>query len=97
MFIPDPGSSSKNLSILTPKKAKKWSKALKNMIRVVHPGSRIRMLTFSHPGSRIQGSKRHPIPDPGSGSATLAVHNVGYANQSNGYDLDLDSPSRCQE
>jgi hypothetical protein len=36
------------------------------MIRVVHPGSRIRMLTFSHPGSRIQGSKRHPIPDPGS-------------------------------
>jgi len=39
------------------------------MIRVVHPGSRIRILTFSHPGSRIQGSKRHPIPDPGS--ATL--------------------------
>ncbi len=54
--IPDPGSSSKNLRILTPKKAKKWflsSKALK----------------LSHPGSRIQGSKRHPIPDPGS--ATL--------------------------
>ncbi len=24
------------------------------MIRVVHPGSRIRMLTFSHPGSRGQ-------------------------------------------
>ncbi len=41
------------------------------MIRVVRPGSRIWMLTFSHPGSRIQGSKRHPIPDPGSGSATL--------------------------
>jgi hypothetical protein len=41
------------------------------MIRVVHPGSRILMLTFSHPGARIQGSKRHPIPDPGSGSATL--------------------------
>jgi hypothetical protein len=33
------------------------------------------MLTFSHPGSRIQGSKRHPIPDPGSGSATL-VKNI---------------------
>jgi hypothetical protein len=33
------------------------------MIRVVHPGSQIRMLTFSHPGFRIQGSKRHPIPD----------------------------------
>jgi hypothetical protein len=43
------------------------------MIRVVHPEfrTRIRMLTFSYPGSRIQGSKRHPIPDPGSGSATL--------------------------
>ncbi len=27
------------------------------MIRVVHPGSRILMLTFFHPGSRIQGSK----------------------------------------
>jgi hypothetical protein len=39
------------------------------MIRVVHPGSRIRMLTF-YP-SRIRGSKRNPIPDPGSGSATL--------------------------
>ena len=34
------------------------------MIRVVHPGSRIRILTFSYPGSRIQGSKRQPIPDP---------------------------------
>jgi hypothetical protein len=34
------------------------------MIRVVHPGSRIGLLTFSHPGSLIQGSKRHPIPDP---------------------------------
>jgi hypothetical protein len=43
------------------------------MIRVVHPGSRILMLTFSHPGSRIQGSKRYPIPDPGSGSATLQL------------------------
>ncbi len=34
------------------------------MIRVVHPGSRIWMLTSTHPGSRIQGSKRHRIPDP---------------------------------
>jgi hypothetical protein len=33
--------------------------------------SRIRILTF-YP-SRIQGSKRHPIPDPGSGSATLVI------------------------
>jgi hypothetical protein len=38
------------------------------MIRVVHPESRIRKLTFSHPGSRIPdpGVKKHPIPDPGS-------------------------------
>jgi hypothetical protein len=28
---------------------------------------------FSHPGSRIQGSKRHPIPIPGSGSATMNI------------------------
>jgi hypothetical protein len=64
--IPDPGSS-KNLSILNPKKAKKWFLSSKKY----DPGcsSRIRMLTFSHPGFRIQGSKRHPIPDPGS--ATL--------------------------
>jgi hypothetical protein len=41
------------------------------MIQLVHPGSRILMLTFFDPGSRIQGSKRYPIPDLGSGSATL--------------------------
>ncbi len=51
--IPDPGSSSKNLSILTLKKAKKkWFQSTKKY----EPGcsSRIRMLTFSHPGSRGQ-------------------------------------------
>jgi hypothetical protein len=44
------------------------------MIRVVHPGSRIRMLAFSHPGTRIRGQKgtQSRIPDSGSGSATLA-------------------------
>ncbi len=58
--IPDPGSSSKNLSILTPKKPKNWFLSSKNY----DPGcsSRIRMLTF-YP-SRIPGSKRHSIPDP---------------------------------
>jgi hypothetical protein len=35
---PNPGSASKNLSILTPKNG--------NMIRLVHSGSRIRILTF---------------------------------------------------
>ncbi len=69
--IPDSGSSSKNLSILIPKKAKKWFLSSKKYdlgcsSRIPDP-----LLTFSHPGSRIQGSKRHPIPDPGSGSATL--------------------------
>ncbi len=49
--IPDPGSASKNLSILTPKK---W-----------FPSSRKSGCWLSTiPGSRIQGSKRHRIPDP---------------------------------
>ncbi len=34
------------------------------MIRVVHPWSRIRMLTFSHPGSRGQKGTQSRIPDP---------------------------------
>ncbi len=34
------------------------------MIRVVHPGSRIRMLTLSHPGSRGQKGTQSRIPDP---------------------------------
>jgi hypothetical protein len=34
------------------------------MIRVVHPGSRILMLTFSHPGSRGQKGTQSRIPDP---------------------------------
>ncbi len=70
--IPDPNCLHPGSRILikefkyfNPKKSNKMvSKLLKNMIRVVHPGSRIRMLTFSHPGSRIQGVKKHPIPDP---------------------------------
>ena len=41
------------------------------MIRVVHPGSRILMLTFSHPGSRIPDPGVKKVPNPGSGSATL--------------------------
>jgi hypothetical protein len=34
------------------------------MIRVVNPGSRIRMLTFSHPGSRGQKGTQSRILDP---------------------------------
>ncbi len=42
------------------------------MIRVVLPGSRIRMLTLStRPGSRIPDPGVKKAPDPGSGSATL--------------------------
>ncbi len=35
------------------------------------PGSEIRDPEKTYSGSRIQGLKRHRIPDPGSGSATL--------------------------
>jgi hypothetical protein len=67
--IPDPGSSSKNLSILTPKKANKWFLSSKKY----DPGysSRIPDPDADFLPSRIPGSKRHPIPDPGSGSKTL--------------------------
>ncbi len=43
------------------------------MIRVVHPGSRILMLTFSH--SRIPDPGVKKVPNPGSGSATLSQKN----------------------
>ena len=66
--ITDPGSASKNLSILTPKK---WFLTLENMIRIVHPGSRIQMLTFYPSWIPDPGVKK--APDPGSGSATLNV------------------------
>jgi hypothetical protein len=35
-------------------------------------GSGIRKKPIPDPGTRIQGSKRYRIPDPESGSATLA-------------------------
>ncbi len=75
----DPGSASKNLDILTKKNG---FSALRNMIRVFHPGSGsgIWILTFNpspililYPRSQIQGSKRHRSPDPGSGLATLEI------------------------
>ncbi len=65
--IPDPGSASKNLSILTPKKPKKWFLSSRKYdpgcsSRISDPGSGCWLST--HPGSRIQGSKRHRIPAP---------------------------------
>ncbi len=65
--IPDPGYASKNLSILTPKKQKKWFLST----RKYDPGCSSRIpdpdadfLPIPDPRSRIQGSKRRRIPDP---------------------------------
>jgi hypothetical protein len=75
MFIPDPAFSHpgselspsrilKEFKYLNPKKANKWFLSTKKY----DPGCSSRIpdpdATFSRPGSRIQGSKRHPIPDP---------------------------------
>ncbi len=78
--ILDPGCALKNSSILTKKSG---FSALRNMIRVLHPGSgsRIWILTFYlsripilDPRSRIQGSKRHRIPDSGF---RIRIRNTG--------------------
>jgi hypothetical protein len=91
-WIPDPGSeffpsqildpwcALKNSSILTKRNG---VSALRNMIRVLHPGSgsRIGILTFylsripilDH-RCRIQGSKRHQFPDSGS---RIRIRNTG--------------------
>ncbi len=83
--ILDPGSASKNLSILTKKNC---FSALRNMIRIFHPGSgsRIRILTFYpsrililYPRSRIQGSKRHRSPDTVSRIQILNTWDFGFA------------------
>ncbi len=68
--IPDPGSASKNLGVLTPqKKTKKWF--LSSRKYDLGCSSRIRMLTF-YP-SRIPDPGVKRAPDPGSGFATLDV------------------------
>ncbi len=70
---PEPGSASKNLSIVSPKNC---FQALGNIIRDVHPGSGSWFLT--HPGSRIQRYKRHRIQihntDSGSDSESWPFH-----------------------
>jgi hypothetical protein len=73
MFIPDPiffhpGSRIriKEFKYFNPKNG---FQALGNMIRVVHPGFWIRILTF-YP-SRIPYPGIKKAPDPGSGFATL--------------------------
>ncbi len=81
----DPGSASKNLSILAQKNG---SSALRNTIRVFHPGSgsRIWILTFYlsripilDPRSPIQGSKTHRIPVPGSWIQIRNIVDFGFA------------------
>jgi hypothetical protein len=69
--IPDPGSTAKNLSILTQKKPKKWFLSS----RKYDPGcsSRIRMLTF-YP-SRIPDPGIKKAPDPGS---RIRIRNIGF-------------------
>ncbi len=56
----------KIIELFTQKIVTKLSK-----VWVWDPGSEIRDPEKTYSGSRIQGSKRHRIPDPGSGSATL--------------------------
>jgi hypothetical protein len=71
--IPDPnclhpGSLSKNLSILTPKKAKNGFYAIKNMIRIVIPDPDADFLPLQIPDPGVKKA-----PNPGSGSATLFI------------------------
>ncbi len=84
--ILDPGCALKNLSILTKKNG---FSAGRNMIRVFDPGSgsRIWILTFYlsqipilDPRSRIQGSIRHPIPDPRSLIRICNIGDFGFAH-----------------
>ncbi len=62
--IPDHGSASKNLSILTKKNKKMVSKLKKIWFGLLIPDPGSGCWLSTHPGSRIQGSKRHRIPDP---------------------------------
>jgi hypothetical protein len=47
------------------------------MIQVVHPGSRIRKLTFSHPGSRIPDPGVKKAPNPGN---RIRIRNTAFFN-----------------
>jgi hypothetical protein len=70
--IPDPGSSSKNLSILTPKKAKKWFLSSKKY----DPGcsSRIPDPDADFLPSRIPDPGVKKVPNPGS---RIRIRNTG--------------------
>ncbi len=63
------------------------------MIRIVHPGSRIQILTFYPPGSRIQGSKRQrsgsrkPDPDPQHWFLSCTRRVCGHRTNTNLYEF----------
>ncbi len=68
---PGSGSSLKNLSILTQETDIKFSQIRSRMF-ITDLGSWLWFFLPSRiPDSRIQGSKKHRIPDPRAGSATL--------------------------
>jgi hypothetical protein len=62
------------------------------MLTFSHPGSRIWMLTFSHPGSRIQGVKKAPNP-----GYRIRISNTGrnHLNKSNTPFLPIKIGKRC--
>ncbi len=65
--IPDPGSSSKNLSILTPKKAKEMVSKLQKIwsgLFIPDPGSGCWLSPIPDPGYRGQKGTQSRIPDP---------------------------------
>ncbi len=77
--IPDPGSSSKNLSILTPKKAKKWFLSSKKY----DPGcsSRIPDPDTDFLPSRIPDPGVKKVPNPGS---RIRIRNTGIRDEHSG-------------
>ena len=90
--IPDPGSRMQNKEFKYFNQKNGFS-ALRNIIRVFHPGSgsRIWILTFYlsqipilDPRSRIQGSKRHRIPDPESWIRICNIGDFGFAQAAGG-------------
>ncbi len=85
--IPDPGSRM-HIKEFKYFNQKNGFSALRNIIRVFHPGSgsRIWILTIYlsqipilDPRSQIQGSKRHRIPDPGSRIRIRNTRDCGFA------------------
>jgi hypothetical protein len=86
MFIPDPGSSSKNLSNLTPKKAKKWFLSSKKY----DPGCSSRI---PDPDADFLPSR---IPDPGVKKAPNPGSRIRIRNTVKFYSIGLLHVCRCR-